>query len=138
MDVRTDDRVDITSVACVEVSEEFKNEQSYTDGDIFRNMRLCRKSGDRAREKKWRARLSESKRDDLEQLLRDERVRNVVDEMLQWPGLWSVKLGSLHHVLPMKYDQASMAGRSSRRAADSAAGDAAFFSSHSRHVVDNI
>lgn len=57
-------------------------------------------------ERKWWARLTETKRKDLRQLLKDERYAVAFDALLDWPGLWTtIKLGSLHRLLCLKCDE---------------------------------
>ncbi|KYG41239.1 hypothetical protein M433DRAFT_76237 [Acidomyces richmondensis BFW] len=96
-----------TPYVCVAVTEEYKNEFAYADGEIFRKIRLYNKSGDARAEKKWWARLSKTKAKDLRQLLKDERYNRVFDDMLPWPGIWApIRLGSLHRLPTMKCDEA--------------------------------
>lgn len=64
-------------------------------------------------EHKWWARLTETKRKDLRQLLRDERYALAFDALLDWPGLWTtIKLGSLHRLLCLKCDEVCSSERS--------------------------
>lgn len=87
----------------ISLIEESKNEQGYSDGYIFRKIRLYHKQSNEYEEKKWWARLSGTKADELHQLLRDQRFANAFDELLPWGGLWeTIQLGSLHRLLPMK------------------------------------
>lgn len=90
------------------LAEDYCNEKSHTDGEIFLKIRIYHHEHKKDSESKWWARLTESKRKDLRQLLRDERYAQAFDAMLLWPGLWTpVKLGSLHRLLCLKCDEAS-------------------------------
>ena len=92
--------------AQVIVTEEYKNEQAYSDGEIVRKIRLYHRKRDDVGEQRWWARLSNTKRKDLRQLLRDAQYALAFDTMLPWPGLWSpIRLGSLHRLLTMKCDE---------------------------------
>ena len=90
------------------VAEEYKNEQAFSDGEIFRKIRLYHHAGSKAAADRWWVRLSYTKRKDLRQLLKDVRYANAFDALLPWPGLWNtIQLGSLHRLLTMKCDEVS-------------------------------
>lgn len=92
----------------VRLAEGFANERAHTDGEIFHKIRFYHGRQEADAENKWWARLTETKRKDLRQLLRDERYSRAFDLMLPWPGLWtSMKLGSLHRLLCLKCDEVS-------------------------------
>ena len=55
-----------------DLREEYSNSLNFSDGEIFRNIRLYAKSGDQFSEARWWARLSYTKRKDLRQLLKHE------------------------------------------------------------------
>ncbi|KAM0714194.1 hypothetical protein Q7P37_009981 [Cladosporium fusiforme] len=95
---------------CLRLVEEYSNEKAPCDGEIFYKIRQYHLANDEANELKWWARLTETKRKDLKQLLRDARYTKAFDGMLPWPGLWTpVKLGSLHRLLCMKCDEELLA-----------------------------
>lgn len=90
------------------LAEDFNNEKPHTDGEIFHKIRTYSREREKELERKWWARLTETKRKDLRQLLRDERYAQAFDAMLPWPGLWTtIKLGSLHRLLCLKCDEVS-------------------------------
>ena len=103
----TDKRPDLSRSPCLRLAEEYLNEKPPSDGEIFRKIRQYYNDSDESNELKWWARLTETKRKDLKQLLKDARFANAFDSMLPWPGLWApVKLGSLHRLLCLKCDEA--------------------------------
>jgi hypothetical protein len=95
--------------------EAFAHEQSYTDGTIFRNIRLYSRKGNAIEEDKWWARLTETKKKDLRQLISSNKYHNIpcrnkenneserlidaLDDLLELPGLWlPIQLGTLHRL----------------------------------------
>jgi hypothetical protein len=94
--------------------ESFSHEQSYSDGTIFRNIRIYSRNGNQVDEDKWWARLSETKRRDLRQLIssykyneiredKDGRTQpklmDAFDDLLDLRGLWPpIQLGTLHRL----------------------------------------
>lgn len=104
--ISTDTSPDLSRSPCQRLAEEYLNEKPPSDGEIFYKIRQYHLANDEANELKWWARLTETKRKDLKQLLRDTRYANAFDSMLPWPGLWApVKLGSLHRLLCLKCDE---------------------------------
>jgi hypothetical protein len=102
-----DTRSDLSCSPYLRLAEEYLNEKPPSDGEIFCKIRQYHLANDEANELKWWARLTETKRKDLKQLLKDARFANAFDSMLPWPGLWApVKLGSLHRLLCLKCDEA--------------------------------
>jgi hypothetical protein len=82
-----------------DVREAFSHEQKFSDGVIFRNIRENYYKQDEISEKKWWARLTETKRRDLRQLLNSGPLINAFDELLTYPGLWQpIQLGTLHRL----------------------------------------
>lgn len=97
---------DLPPSPCLRLTEEYCNERAPCDGEIFYKIRQYHLANDESNELKWWARLTETKRKDLKQLLKDVRYAKAFDGMLPWPGLWApVKLGSLHRLLCMKCDE---------------------------------
>ncbi|KAK4982611.1 hypothetical protein LTR50_007666 [Elasticomyces elasticus] len=97
---------DLPEPDSVKISEDYLNEQPYSDGEIFWKIRHYHQSGDDRVEKKWWTRLSPTKRKDLTQLLKDERYAQAFDALLEWPGLWApIKLGTLHRLSTLKCDE---------------------------------
>ncbi|KAI9715107.1 MAG: hypothetical protein M1828_001042 [Chrysothrix sp. TS-e1954] len=88
------------------IVQQFPNARPFSDGDIFRNIRLCAHSGDIIQEDMWRARLSVDKARDLNRLLRISHLVLAFDRLLPFRGLWrSIGLGSLHRLLRLKCDE---------------------------------
>ncbi|KAI9750727.1 MAG: hypothetical protein M4579_006344 [Chaenotheca gracillima] len=86
--------------------EEDKNSQPFSDGEIFQKIRYYHHRQDEQAEKKWWARLTESKRKDLRQLLRNPRFVEALDKLLAFPGLWPpIRLGALHRFLTLGCDE---------------------------------
>ncbi|KAF2197908.1 hypothetical protein GQ43DRAFT_494755, partial [Delitschia confertaspora ATCC 74209] len=83
--------------------ETFKHEQPYTDGFIFRKIRLYHREGDEEGENRWWARLTKRKRANLKQLLRNRALRNGFDALLDFPGHWTpIQLGMLNRLHSLK------------------------------------
>ena len=98
--------VDLPRPCSKSVVEEYSNEQAYSDGETFRKIRQYHRDGDKDGEERWWARLSNDKRKDLAQLLKDERFERTFDAMLQWPGLFRpIKLGALRRSVRLKCDE---------------------------------
>lgn len=83
----------------VDLYESFKNEQHYSDGVIFRNIRKYAKQNNTEVERKWWARLTSSKARDLGQLLKVDMLRVGFDRLVDFSGLWPpIQLGTLHRL----------------------------------------
>ncbi|KAF2194726.1 hypothetical protein K469DRAFT_650660 [Zopfia rhizophila CBS 207.26] len=94
--------------------ESFAHEQPYTDGTIFRKIRLYHLSGDKESEDRWWTRLTDTKKKDLRQLLNNNNNNNEkgrkkksmvesFDALLDFPGLWTpIQLGTLHRLHGLK------------------------------------
>jgi hypothetical protein len=87
----------------VRLQESFAHEQCYSDGTIFRNIRMYHAAKDTEGENRWWARLTESKRKDLRHLLKDSLLTNAFDKLIGFAGLWPpVQLGTLHRLHGLK------------------------------------
>ncbi|KAJ6116586.1 hypothetical protein N7512_006311 [Penicillium capsulatum] len=87
------------------IQEEYSHQLKFTDGEIYRNIRLHASRQDTRRVKKWEARLSSSKRDVLSSL--DKRpnrpIRDGFNKSLPFSGLWdALKIGSLKRILSLR------------------------------------
>ncbi|KAF2028953.1 hypothetical protein EK21DRAFT_68608 [Setomelanomma holmii] len=90
------------------VYESYAHEQCYSDGTIFRNIRVYARSRNSQEENKWWARLSDTKKKDLRQLIHSSKYNdisqpklliNAFDELLHFTGLWPpIQLGTLHRM----------------------------------------
>ncbi|KAF2680659.1 hypothetical protein K458DRAFT_311083, partial [Lentithecium fluviatile CBS 122367] len=78
----------------------FLHEQKYPDGMIFRNIRRYHLQGDTSSENMWWARLTETKRRDVHQLLKNRPLTVAFDELLDMPGLWQPEL--VHYLVHIK------------------------------------
>ncbi|EMC97300.1 hypothetical protein BAUCODRAFT_130484 [Baudoinia panamericana UAMH 10762] len=85
--------------------EEYKNEQRFADGDVYRYYRYAQIANDQASVKRWLARLSSTKVRNLQQLEKADhgRVLERLDKLLPFVGLWQgFKLGALCRLLPLR------------------------------------
>jgi len=83
--------------------EGYANTQRFSDGEIFWKIRFYNRACDTRAEQKWWARLTETKRKDLKQLLKHNAFAHAFDNLLEMPGLWQpIKLGTLHRLLVLK------------------------------------
>ena len=79
---------------------------SYTDGDIFRQIRLSQLQNDRLKEDRWTGQLSNPKERDLRVLLKRTLLTKALDSMLPLRGVWEAfKLGSMDVFLPLRCDE---------------------------------
>ena len=99
-------RVDLPVGAAIHKIEKYENERPFSDGEIFRSIRLYARSGDTDKENKWWARLSTSKRKDVRQLLKNPRFTSAFDKLVDKRGLWtSLHLGTLHRFLTLRCEE---------------------------------
>ncbi|KAF2259650.1 hypothetical protein CC78DRAFT_410437, partial [Lojkania enalia] len=79
--------------------ESFAHEQRYSDGTIFRNIRRYHLLNDAESENRWWAHLTNTKRKDLRQLMKNNLIIAAFDRLLDFPGLWTpIQLGTLHRL----------------------------------------
>ncbi|KAK3669647.1 hypothetical protein LTR78_010464 [Recurvomyces mirabilis] len=96
----TPDMPDILQQAIV---EEYRNELTFSDGDIFRSYRIAKDKGDRKSEEKWLARLSAVKKRNILQLQKVDNgdLINGFDRLLPFLGMWQhFLIGALSGALP--------------------------------------
>lgn len=107
--VRTasDSEVDLPKYACIKIIECNANEQPYSDGEIFRKIRLYHRKDDKSSEQKWWARLTKTKQKDVQQLLKNHSdLTHAFDSLIDMPGLWyPVQLGTLHRLLTLRCNE---------------------------------
>jgi len=104
------DVVDIPSTAKAYLREQYLNCRNYSDGEIYRYIRLYQKSGDEQGERRWRSRLSPSKTKALKQLQNQchGSIASCLDELVQFPGLWNgFQLGSFPTILSLRCPEVS-------------------------------
>ena len=91
------------------IREEHPNAKPFTDGDIYRNIRYYQRRGDDDAELKWRGRLREGARRELERMERKAKpLTRSLDNLLPFFGLWSsLKLSYLGRVLSLQCHEVS-------------------------------
>ncbi|KAF2103253.1 hypothetical protein NA57DRAFT_72229 [Rhizodiscina lignyota] len=89
--------------------ENAADEQPPSDGDILYKILRYRRDLKVDEEQKWWGRLSEksqTKENDLRQLLRDEATRDLLLDLVDIPGLWPrIMLGQIHRHHSLKCDE---------------------------------
>lgn len=97
----------IPSEALTQLREESTKSLEFTDGEIYRTLRLYQISRNRAQEKKWWARLSsDGWRKDIRRLQRNELLLNSLDRLLPFIGLWKpIKTSQIERMLGLKYPE---------------------------------
>lgn len=81
---------------------------NYTDGEIFRQVRLSQIQNDSVSSDRWLARLTQSKTRDLRALLKRDILIKALDSILALRGLWGAfKLGSMDVFSTLRCDEAS-------------------------------
>lgn len=123
---------ELPSSCILELRTKDLNARGYTDGDIFRHLRYSEFSRDSRQAKKWEAKLSQSKLNDIKVLrrkhaspIRDldgigfgglddvsntrERFRSLseaFDGLIDFTGLWgALQLGTFHRILTLNCDE---------------------------------
>ena len=97
---------DIPDGTARRITEEHPNSALYTDGEAFWRIRTYHLAGNQDAERTWWARLSQTKRKDLKQLLNHQKLCEAFDRLLVFPGLWRpIKLGTLHRLHGLKCDE---------------------------------
>jgi hypothetical protein len=93
----------------VTLRTQIPNGRSFSDGDIYRNLRYCQLHAP-SQTPFWRSQLSDTKRTDLEQLSspRNAPLQSAIDSLIPYVGEWqSFPLGVLHRLLTSKANKAS-------------------------------
>ena len=104
-------RTDLSDIARLYIREEYSNSRYFCDGDIFCQLRHNQITLNDFEEGRWLARLSESKRKDLNQLqkrLELKRLNLILDKLLPFRGLWPpLQIGTFHRLLTLKCPEVS-------------------------------
>ncbi|EGX47296.1 hypothetical protein AOL_s00088g11 [Orbilia oligospora ATCC 24927] len=80
-----------------EFLERSVRKDEFTDGEIFRKIRLYAQEGNFESSRKWWSRLSPTKANNLKQLLKNNSLSSKFDSLLKFPGLWpDIQLGMFH------------------------------------------
>ena len=106
-DLRTDISHDLRNT----LIDEYANEKSPSDGEVYRKIRQYQHEHNAPFQKRWWSRLSDNKAKRLRQLMSPDNVDICAsfDALLPIPGLWSgMAIGSLHRVLALKCDEVSL------------------------------
>lgn len=101
------------------------NGRSFSDGDIYRNVRYCQLHAP-PQTPFWLSQLSDTKRTDLEQLFsrRNAPLQMALDSLIPYVGQWQkIPLGVLHRLLTSKANKASSHKPPCNYAADNTTGD---------------
>jgi len=79
---------------------------TFTDGEIFRQIRLSHFQKDHVKASRWMARLSPSKARDLRALVKRDVLMKALDSILAFRGLWvAFKLGSMDVFATLRCDE---------------------------------
>lgn len=83
--------------------EEYANSANFSDGEIFRHIRMYHKGEQEREEKKWWARLTKDKAKDLKRILAVKELREGFDNLLDISGLWDAfHIGTMRRYLVLK------------------------------------
>ena len=86
----------------------FHYEAVLSDGEIYRQVRTCKKAGDTAQVETLTAYLSDSKQNCQRQLLNHKGLTAGLDALLDIPGMWgpdSLKYGNAQTILALRCDE---------------------------------
>lgn len=90
----------------VDIREDYTNARKFCDGDIYRQLRFSQQQHDEGEEGRWMARLSDSARKDVKQLLvrKDLRpITNALDDLLPYVGFWpALQIGIFHRIINLR------------------------------------
>jgi hypothetical protein len=97
----------ISSEALIQLREESKKSLEFTDGEIYRTLRLYQISQNTAQENKWWARLnSGGRRQDIRRLQLNKLLLSKMDELLPFVRLWKpLKTTQIERMLGLKYPE---------------------------------
>lgn len=83
--------------------EEYENQRTHTDGEIYRKIRQYEEEQNEPFRQRWLARLSQTNRERLEQLDSPKklRLRKGFDALLTIPGLWcrGMRISVIHRLV---------------------------------------
>jgi Protein of unknown function (DUF3723) len=105
---KSDHILDLSRELLTELTEEYSNEATPSDGEVYRKIRQYQYEASARFEQRWLARLSENKQKRLRQLSQPENasIRSAFDALLPIPGLWSaMSIGNLPRVIALKCDE---------------------------------
>lgn len=80
----------LTPAAQAQLREKYQNEQNFSDGDIYRNLRHYQLKGDAPEVARWWARWEGStKTRDVKKMQRIKQLCDGFDHLLPYVGLWA-------------------------------------------------
>uniref|UniRef100_A0A093UMF8 Uncharacterized protein n=1 Tax=Talaromyces marneffei PM1 TaxID=1077442 RepID=A0A093UMF8_TALMA len=104
----SDSRRDISRELETELTDEYANEATPTDGEVYRKVRQYQYEASARFEERWLSRLTENKQKRMRQLSQRENssIRSAFDSLLPIPGLWNgMSIGNLPRVIAVKCDE---------------------------------
>ncbi|QGA15968.1 hypothetical protein EYB26_003635 [Talaromyces marneffei] len=99
---------DISRELETELTDEYANEATPTDGEVYRKVRQYQYEASARFEERWLSRLTENKQKRMRQLSQRENslTRSAFDSLLPIPGLWNgMSIGNLPRVIAVKCDE---------------------------------
>lgn len=97
---------DITHEVQQFLIEEYSNEETPTDGEIYRKIRQYHFQRNLNFEMRWWARLRGSRTRNLKALLRHAEFTAAFDALLDVPGLWSgMQLTTIHKMIALRSEE---------------------------------
>jgi hypothetical protein len=104
----SDSRRDISRELETELTDEYANEATPTDGEVYRKVRQYQYEASARFEERWLSRLTENKQKRMRQLSQRENssIRSAFDSLLPITGLWNgMSIGNLPRVIAVKCDE---------------------------------
>lgn len=93
----------MSTEAVANLREEYSNSSNFSDGEIFRHIRLYHRLDNSIAERKWWARLTKDKAKDLKRILNIKALREGFDDLLDITGLWDAfHIGTMRRYLVLK------------------------------------
>ena len=90
-------------------TQNFAHQTKYSDGDVYRSMRLHElgnRPGSELRAREWLCQLSLCKQKIVKLLQKRSAIVKALDELLAFPGLWlGLKIGNIHKHLALHCDE---------------------------------
>ncbi|KAK6522717.1 hypothetical protein TWF281_002153 [Arthrobotrys megalospora] len=95
----------------LKLKSELNNQRNdASGGEIYRNMRLLDLAGNKLEASKWRATLTATGRQNVQQLLKVEEYKTKFDGLLQYRGLWfRIPIGMFHRLVVIKCKEEAIA-----------------------------
>jgi hypothetical protein len=98
--------VDESKTLTAHWSDDYYHQSPYSDGEVYRKVWIFKEQDSTAQMNLWMARLSSSKRDSLERLLKRRGFTKGLEALLDLPGLWGgLQLGNVRGLLALRCDE---------------------------------